>query len=248
MGRKVHPIGFRLGIIRDHQTRWFASGQRYVQQLHEDRAIRRMVRDTIAETSTSRSGGAGPARSGSGGASKSTDVGISLLEIERFPNQVALRVHTAKPGIIIGRKGATVNDLRNKLQVLTGKKVKIDIEEIERPELDAFLVSQSIADQLEKRVSYKRAMKQAVTRAMRLGAKGIMITCSGRLAGSEMARRDSVRDGQIPRHTLRANIDYSFSEALTTFGRIGIKVWIYKGEVLPGMARPSETKPVQTME
>ena len=199
MGRKVHPIGFRLGIIRDHQTRWFASGQRYVQQLHEDRAIRRMVRDTIAETSTSRSGGAGPARSGSGGASKSTDVGISLLEIER-------------------------------------------------PELDAFLVSQSIADQLEKRVSYKRAMKQAVTRAMRLGAKGIMITCSGRLAGSEMARRDSVRDGQIPRHTLRANIDYSFSEALTTFGRIGIKVWIYKGEVLPGMARPSETKPVQTME
>ncbi len=224
MGRKVHPIGFRLGIIRDHQTRWFASGQRYVQQLQEDRAIRQMVLKLI------------------------TGAGISLLEIERFPNQVALRVHTAKPGIIIGRKGANVNDLRTKLQTLTGKKVKIDIEEIERPELDAYLVSQSIAEQLEKRISYKRAMKQAVTRAMRLGAKGIMITCSGRLAGSEMARRDSVRDGQIPRHTLRANIDYSYSEALTTFGRIGIKVWIYKGEVLPGMARPSETRSVRTME
>ena len=152
MGRKVHPIGFRLGIIRDHQTRWFASGLRYVQQLQEDRAIRQMVLKLI------------------------TGAGISLLEIERFPNQVALRVHTAKPGIIIGRKGANVNDLRTKLQTMTGKKVKIDIEEIERPELDAYLVSQSVAEQLEKRISYKRAMKQAVTRAMRLGAKGIMLS------------------------------------------------------------------------
>jgi small subunit ribosomal protein S3 len=174
--------------------------------------------------------------------------GISAIEIERFPNQVALRVHAAKPGIIIGRKGQNVNNLRTKLQQLTGKKVKIDIDEIERPELDARLVAESIAEQLERRISYKRAMKQAVTRAMRLGAKGIMITSSGRLAGSEMARRDTVRDGQIPRHTLRANIDYSYAEALTTFGRIGIKVWIYKGEILPGMAKPRETRSVSTIE
>ena len=147
MGRKVHPIGFRLGIIRDHQTRWFASGQRYVQQLQEDRAIRQMVMKLI------------------------TGAGISLLEIERFPNQVSLRVHTAKPGIIIGRKGANVNDLRTKLQTMTGKKVKIDIEEIERPELDAYLVSQSVAEQLEKRISYKRAMKQAVTPCRRACAR-----------------------------------------------------------------------------
>lgn len=224
MGRKVHPIGFRLGIVIEHRTRWFATGRQYADQLAEDRQIRLMVRKEMP------------------------GAGISTVEIERFPNQVALRVHAAKPGIIIGRKGQNVNVLRNKLQQLTGKKVKIDIDEIERPELDARLVAESIAEQLERRISYKRAMKQAVTRAMRLGAKGIMITASGRLAGSEMARRDTVRDGQIPRHTLRANIDYSHAEALTTFGRIGIKVWIYKGEILPGMAKPTETRSVSTIE
>jgi len=237
LGRKVHPIGFRLGIVQEHQTRWFATGKQYVQQLDEDRLIRKEVREIV------RSGKDKDKTELSDAA-----IAISKMEIERFPNQVALRVHTAKPGIIIGRNGDTVKRLRTNLQTLTGKKVKIDIEEIERPELDSYLVSLSIAEQLEKRVSYKRAMKQAVTRAMRQGAQGIMITCSGRLAGSEMARRDTVRDGQIPRHTLRANIDYSYSEALTTFGRIGIKVWIYKGEILPGMARPSETKSVQTAE
>jgi small subunit ribosomal protein S3 len=142
-------------------------------------------------------------------------------------------IHTAKPGIIIGRKGANVNQLRTKLQDMTGKRVKVDVTEIARPEVDAFLVAESIAEQIERRISHKRAMKQAVTRAMRQGAQGIMITVSGRLAGSEMARRETQREGQVPRHTLRADIDYATAEALTTFGRIGIKVWIYKGEVLP---------------
>jgi small subunit ribosomal protein S3 len=157
------------------------------------------------------------------------------VDIERFPpNQIRLTVHSAKPGIIIGRKGATVNQLRNDLQQLTNKRVKLDIVEIERPEMDAFLVAQSIAEQLQRRVSHKRAMKQAVQRALKAGAQGCMIRCGGRLAGAEMARVETVREGQVPRHTLRAEIDYAKGEALTTFGRIGIKVWIYKGEVLPG--------------
>jgi small subunit ribosomal protein S3 len=142
-------------------------------------------------------------------------------------------IHTAKPGIIIGRKGANVNQLRNTLQEVTGKRVKVDVTEITRPEIDAFLVAESIAEQLERRISHKRAMRQAITRAMRQGAEGIMITCAGRLSGSEMARMETQREGQVPRHTLRADIDYATAEALTTFGRIGIKVWIYKGEILP---------------
>jgi len=161
--------------------------------------------------------------------------GISKIEIERFPRakQVAVKIWTAKPGIVIGRKGANVNALRRNLEELTGKKVHVDVEEVERPELDAQLVAEGIAQQIERRISYKRAMKQAVQRAIRFGAEGAMVTCAGRLHGAEMARRETNREGRVPRHTLRADIDYAHAEALTTFGRIGIKVWIYKGEVLP---------------
>jgi small subunit ribosomal protein S3 len=212
LGRKVHPYGFRLGIIKDWQARWFADGKRYTELLAEDRKIRQMIRKELDRAA------------------------ISNIEIERQRNYVHVWIHTAKPGIIIGRKGANVNALRNKLQDFTDKRVKVDVTEIARPELDAYLVAESIAEQLERRISHKRAMKQAITRAMRLGAEGVMITCAGRLAGSEMARMETQRQGRVPRHTLRADIDYATAEALTTFGRIGIKVWIYKGEVLPQRA------------
>jgi len=209
LGRKVHPIGFRLGIIKDWETRWYAEGSQYADLLAEDRMIRESIRKEMGEA------------------------GIAKIEIERFPGAVQVVIHTSKPGIIIGRKGASVNALRTRLQETTGKKVKVDVMEIEQPELNAYLVAVDLASQLERRVAYKRAMKQAVARAMRAGAKGIMITCGGRLAGSEMARVDTVREGQVPRHTLRADIDFARAEALTTFGRIGVKVWIYKGEVMP---------------
>jgi small subunit ribosomal protein S3 len=216
LGRKVHPLGFRLGVIEPHRSRWFAEGEEYTKLLAEDRQIRKLVQDNLP------------------------DAAISKVEIERFPpNQVRVTVHSAKPGIIIGRKGATVNALRNDLQKVTNKRVKLDIAEIEKPELDAKLVAESIADQLERRISQKRAMKQAMLRAMRAGAKGCMIRCGGRLSGAEMARVETVREGQVPRHTLRAEIDFAREEALTTFGRIGIKVWIFKGQRLPGADNPA---------
>jgi len=211
VGRKVHPIGFRLGTTEQHRSRWFAEGKEYTNLVAEDRRIRKVVLAGLPEAQ------------------------ISRVDIERFPpNQIRVTVHSAKPGVIIGRKGATVNQLRTDLQNATGKRVKLDIAEIERPELDSFLVARSIADQLARRISHKRAMKQAVLRALKGGAQGCMIRCGGRLAGSEMARVETVREGRVPRHTLRAEIDYAKEEALTTFGRIGIKVWIYKGERLPG--------------
>ena len=211
MGRKVHPTGFRLGMVEKHRSRWYAEGGEYRNLLAEDRKIRKLVLGSLPEAQ------------------------ISKIEVERFPpQQVRITVHSAKPGVIIGRKGATVNALRNDLQQATGKRVKLDIAEIEHPELDAFLVARSIAEQMERRISHKRAMKQAMLRALKAGAQGCMIRCGGRLAGSEMARVETVREGRVPRHTLRAEIDYAKGEALTTFGRIGIKVWIYKGEVLPG--------------
>ncbi len=209
MGRKVHPIGFRLKIIRDWNTRWYAEGERYRDLLHEDFAIRDLVRKELPQAS------------------------ISNIEIERFPNQVQVVVWTAKPGIVIGRKGETVKKLRGKLKDLTNKAVKLEVEEITQPDLDARLVAENIAGQLERRISHSRAMKRAVGQAMRQGAQGIRIEAGGRLSGAEMARKEKVWDGRVPRNTLRANIEYGFAEALTTFGRIGIKVWIYKGEVLP---------------
>jgi small subunit ribosomal protein S3 len=220
LGRKVHPYGFRIGVIKSWKSRWYEEGQTYCDLLAEDKKIREMI------------------VKGMEGA------GISLIEIERFPKQVSITIHTAKPGIIIGRKGASVNQLRRDLEELTNKKIRVDVLEIEKPELDAYLVAESIALQLERRISHKRAMKQSITRALRLGAKGVMITCGGRLSGAEMARSETVREGRVPRHTLRADIDYAHAEALTTFGRIGVKVWIYKGEVFPEAAPAEEEIPV----
>jgi small subunit ribosomal protein S3 len=208
LGRKVHPIGFRLKVIKDWDARWYAEGNDYAEQLHEDLAIRDLVR------------------------SQSDGAAISRIEIERFPNQVQVTIWTAKPGVVIGRKGASVKELRRNLEELTDKRVRVEVEEVEKPDLDAHLVAENIASQLERRISHGRAMKRAVAQAMRQGAEGIKIMCSGRLHGAEMARREWQMDGQVPRNTLRADIDYGFSEAGTTFGRIGIKVWIYKGEVL----------------
>ncbi len=210
MGRKVHPLGFRLGIIKDHHSRWYADGKKYTEQLAEDRKIRATVHRELPKA------------------------GISNIDIDRQPGQVHVIIDTARPGVIIGRKGASVNVLRTDLQDMTQKKVKIDVREIDRPELNALLVAESIAEQLERRISWKRAMKQAVQKTMRAGGKGIMITVSGRLGGADMGRVDTVREGRIPRHTLRADIDYGTAEANTTFGVIGIKCWIYLGEVAPG--------------
>ncbi len=211
MGRKVHPYGFRLGFIRDWKARWYAEKAEYADLLAEDLEVRKMIRAQLGHA------------------------GISNIEIERFPRakNLSVKIWTAKPGIVIGRKGASVNQLRKDLEELTQKKVHVDVVEIERPELDAYLVAEGIAQQIEKRISYRRAMKQAVQRAMRFGAQGIMVTCGGRLQGAEMARAETTREGRVPRHTMRADIDFAKAEALTTFGRIGIKVWIYKGDVLP---------------
>jgi small subunit ribosomal protein S3 len=207
LGRKVHPLGFRLGIIKDWQARWFATGEEYADLLQEDLDIRQLIRDSMGQA------------------------GISKIEIERFPKQVSITIWTAKPGIIIGRKGANVRALRQDLEELSKKRVRIDVQEVERPELDAYLLSENIASQLERRISHSRAMRRAASQAMRMGAEGIKIICSGRLTGAEMARREWVMEGRVPRNTLRADIDYGFAEARTTYGRIGIKVWIYKGEV-----------------
>jgi small subunit ribosomal protein S3 len=212
LGRKVHPYGFRLGVIKDWRARWFAEGQEYADLLMEDLAVRKLIRDEMGRA------------------------GIADIEIERYPRQVSITIHTAKPGIVIGRKGASVNLLKKRLEEMTKKKVRIDVQEVTRPDLVASLVAENVAQQLEKRISHKRAMKQAVGRAMRMGAKGMKIVCGGRLSGAEMARREWVSEGRVPRQTLRADIDYAQDEALTTYGRIGIKVWIYKGEVLPTAA------------
>ena len=219
MGRKVHPYGFRLGFIKDWKSRWYEEGAAYAELLQEDRKIREMILETM------------------------TGAGISEIEIERFPKQISITIHTAKPGIIIGRKGASVNQLRRDLEDLTDKKIRVDVIEIEKPEIDAFLVAESIAQQLERRISHKRAMKQAITRALRLGAQGVMISVAGRLSGAEMARSEIAREGRVPRHTLRADIDYAEAEALTTFGRIGVKVWIYKGEIFPEALPVEEVEP-----
>lgn len=209
MGRKVHPIGFRLGYIKDWQSKWFAERGSYTTQLHEDLALRRLI------------------------AKELSNAGVSRIEIERSANKVEVTVYTAKPGIVIGKRGANVDQLKNALEKRTGKKIKLNIQEIHQPELDAQLVAESIGEQINKRVSYKRAMKQAVQRAMRLGAQGVRVKCSGRLGGAEMSRIQSESDGRVPRHTLRADIDYATVHAHTTYGRIGVKVWIYKGEVFP---------------
>jgi small subunit ribosomal protein S3 len=195
-------------VIKTWQSRWYAEGEEYADLLAEDMRIRDIIRQQVGHA------------------------GIDDIEIERLPNQVTVIIHTAKPGIIIGRRGTAVKDLRQSLEDLTGKKIKIEVQEVEKPDLSARLVAENIADQLERRVSHGRALRRAVQQAMRAGAQGVMIRCGGRLSGAEMARRETVGEGRIPRHTLRADIDFARVEALTTYGLIGVKVWIYKGEVL----------------
>ncbi len=216
MGRKVHPIGFRLNINQPWQGRWYAEGKEYTEQLHQDFAIRKVVR------------------------AEAEKAGVSLIEVERFPGKVKVSVHTAKPGILIGRKGESVKKMRVALESLTGKKIDLEIKEIKTPDIDAYLVEANIAGQMERRVSYRRAMKRALQQAMRQGALGIKVEVAGRLSGAEMARSVWLREGRVPLQTIRANIDFARAEALTTYGRIGVKVWIYKGEAVPVVEEKAE--------
>jgi len=209
MGQKVNPKGMRIGIIRDWEAKWFAEKKDFARLLHEDVAVRRFIKKKLFAA------------------------GISNIQIERAANRLKVTIHTAKPGIVIGRGGTEVEGLRRKLEQMTGHQVSVNIVEIKTPELDAQLVAESVAAQIEKRVAFRRAMKQVVTRSIRMGAKGIKVACSGRLAGAEIARSEWYSEGKVPLHTLRADIDYGFCEANTTYGKIGIKVWIYRGEILP---------------
>lgn len=209
MGQKVNPIGFRLGYIKGWESVWYAGKKDYANYLHEDLRIRRMVKERLYHA------------------------GLAKIEIERSGNQLRLNLHTARPGVIIGRKGAEVDKLKADLDRMTPADVYINIREIKKPEVNSTLVAESVAAQLEKRVAFRRAMKKSVASALRFGAQGIRIACSGRLAGAEIARTEWYREGRVPLHTLRADIDYGAAEARTTYGRIGVKVWIYHGDVLP---------------
>ena len=210
MGNKTHPIGFRLGIVKDWQTRWFAAKQKdYRALVKEDIGIRNVVMEG------------------------NEDAGISRVEIERGTNELVVTAHTARPGIVIGRGGAKVDEMRKELERLTSGRVRLNVQEIRQPELDAFLVARNIADQLERRIAFRRAIRQAMNRTMQAGAQGIKVIASGRLAGADIARAEKAMEGRVPLHTLRADIDFDIAEAATDFGRIGVKVWIFKGEILP---------------
>ncbi|HEX6306126.1 MAG TPA: 30S ribosomal protein S3 [Anaerolineales bacterium] len=215
MGRKVHPTGFRLKINKTWEGRWYAEGEDYVNQLHQDFEIRDLIRE------------------------QNPRAGVSRIEIERFPGKVKITVHTAKPGVLIGRKGENVKGLRANLEAMVGKKIDLDVKEIKSPDLDAYLVAHNISEQLVRRISYSRAMKRAIQQAMRQGAEGVRVEVGGRLSGAEMARTVHMREGRVPRQTLRADIDFALAEANTTYGQIGVKVWIYKGEVLPEVEEES---------
>ena len=217
MGQKIHPVGLRLGITRTWDSRWFEK-KHYIDWLHEDVAIRKYFGKWMRSAA------------------------ISKIEIERRANQARVIVNTAKPGIIIGKRGVGIEDIRKSLEKLTGKNIQVNVMEIKHPELDARLVGQNIVDQLEKRIAFRRAMKQAIMRTMKAGARGVKVQVSGRLGGAEIARTERNADGKVPLHTLRADIDYAHVEAFTTFGRIGVKVWIYRGEVLPDQPR-NEARP-----
>jgi small subunit ribosomal protein S3 len=208
MGQKVNPVGLRVGIIRDWESKWYADKD-YADLLHEDIKVREYILKRLK------------------------DAAVSHVEIERAANRVNINIHTAKPGMVIGKGGSQVEALREELSQLTGKRVHININEIKTPELDANLVAQNIAQQLERRVAFRRALKQAIQRTLRFGAKGIRAQVSGRLGGADIARTEGYNEGTVPLHTLRADIDYGTAEAHTTYGRIGVKVWIYRGDVLP---------------
>ena len=214
MGQKVNPHGLRLGIIKTWDAKWYADKD-FAKNLHEDIKIRDYIKQKLFSA------------------------GVSRIEIERAANRVKATIHTAKPGMVIGRGGSGIEDLKRSLRKLTNKTIDISIAEIKQPELDATLVAENIAAQLEKRIAFRRAMKQSVGRTMRMGAKGIKVMVGGRLGGAEIARTESYREGSIPLHTLRADIDYGTAEARTTYGRIGVKVWIYRGEVLPVAKKPA---------
>jgi small subunit ribosomal protein S3 len=214
LGQKVHPKGFRVGVIYDWDSRWFARKD-FAELLLEDKKIRDYIKGKLRHA------------------------GIPRIEIERKPQEVAVTVHAAKPGVVIGRGGTGIEALRKELAALTKKRVIFHAVEVKKPEIDAQLVAESIAESIERRVSYRRAMRQAVTRAMRAGAKGIRVRISGRLQGAEIARSEGVSEGTVPLHTMRADVDYGFDEAKTSYGRIGIKVWIYKGDILPQKSKPA---------
>lgn len=209
MGQKTNPIGFRLGVVRDWESNWFG-GRRFSEKLKDDLRLRRYIRSRLQKAS------------------------ISMIQIERDPSdkRITVTIHTARPGIVIGRKGAEVDKLKEELKRLTGKEIQLNVHEIKRPELDAYLVAESVAGQLEAKTSFRRVMKKAIMSTMRMGAEGVRIICSGRLGGAEMARREGYKEGRIPLHTLRADIDFARATAKTTYGAIGVKVWICKGEIL----------------
>lgn len=212
MGQKVHPIGFRLGIHRNWDSRWFA-GKDYSRFVLEDYKIRRFLKEKVFQA------------------------GVSRIEIERAASKVRIRMHTARPGIVIGKKGAEIEKLKRELEHMIKREVIIDIQEVRKAEVDAQLVAENVALQLVRRIAFRRAMKKSVSAALRFGAQGIKIACSGRLGGAEMARREWYREGRVPLHTIRADIDYGFAEARTTYGLIGVKVTIFKGEILPDKTR-----------
>jgi len=209
LGQKTNPIGFRLGVVRDWESNWFG-GRRFSEKLKDDLRLRRYIRSRLQKAS------------------------ISMIQIERDPSdkRITVTIHTARPGIVIGRKGAEVDKLKEELKRLTGKEIQLNVHEIKRPELDAYLVAESVAGQLEAKTSFRRVMKKAIMSTMRMGAEGVRIICSGRLGGAEMARREGYKEGRIPLHTLRADIDFARATAKTTYGAIGVKVWICKGEIL----------------
>jgi small subunit ribosomal protein S3 len=215
MGQKVHPIGLRVGIIKDWDGRWYADKKEYAGLIHEDVKVRNYIKKRLYAS------------------------GIARVEIERAANRVKVTIHTARPGMVIGRQGNEVENIRKELEKLTGKQVQLNIAEVKSPELTAQLVAENVAFQLERRTSYRRAMKQAIQRAMKFGAQGVKVHCSGRLMGAEIARSEQYSEGKVPLHTLRADIDYGFAEANTTYGKIGVKVWIYKGEILQASRKVS---------
>ncbi len=222
MGQKVHPTGMRLGIVKDHTSIWYASGPAYAEKLHEDMAVREYIRKKLAQASVSR------------------------IEIQRPAQTARITIHTARPGIVIGKKGEDVEKLRQAIAKMMRVPVHINIEEIRKPELDALLVAQNVAQQLERRVQFRRAMKRVMQNAMRLGAEGIKVRVAGRLGGAEIARSETYHEGRVPLHTLRADIDYATAEALTTYGILGVKVWIFKREIIGGREDTQVSSNVQS--
>jgi len=223
VGQKVHPKGFRIGVIRDWDSNWYADRD-YTDLLHEDYKLRNYIKDNFYTA------------------------GISRVEIQRTGNRVRITIHTAKPGIVIGRGGMEVEKLKADLIKMTGKSININIQEVKKPELDAQIVAENIAQQLERRISFRRAMKQTVGRTIRAGAEGIKVAVSGRLGGAEIARSEWYAEGKVPLHTLRADVDYGFAEANTTYGKIGVKVWVNRGEILPEAKQRPKQKAVEEAE